>query len=223
MPSFKDLSTELQAKVRTLEAIAEKDKDEARAHEYYRELKKSKEICGALSNSGEICINKPHYKENGTTNGRCIWHGGKSTGAKTKEGKKKALDNLRGKSPVHGLYTKDFLSTLTDDEIAFMHWLEEGVKAHYEVSTPLEETALQMLIMEALRHFRMVNTRFEKESKHTSEFLTKFLRIIETQGWKRKEDNKTKGVSAEVMLKLINELDEPTKSSNEPPKIKRIK
>lgn len=80
-----------------------------------------------------------------------------------------------------------------------------------------------MLIMEALRHFRMVNTRFEKESKHTSEFLTKFLRIIETQGWKRKEDNKTKGVSAEVMLKLINELDKPRKSSNEPPKIKRIK
>lgn len=54
MPSFRDLSTELQAKVRTLEAIAEKDKDEARAHEYYRELKKSKEICGALSNSGKI-------------------------------------------------------------------------------------------------------------------------------------------------------------------------
>lgn len=170
MPSFKDLSTELQAKVRTLEAIAEKDKDEARAHEYYRELKKNKEICGALSNSGKICINKPHYKENGTTNGRCIWHGGKSTGAKTKEGKKKALDNLRGKSPVHGLYTKDFLSTLTDDEIAFMHWLEEGVKAHYEVSTPLEETALQMLIMEALRHFRMVNTRFEKESNTQASF-----------------------------------------------------
>jgi hypothetical protein len=224
MPKFRDLSTELQAKVKTLEMIAEKEgKDEAKVHEYYRDLKKSTVICGALTTSNKICTNKPYYKEDGTTNGRCIIHGGKSTGAKTKEGREKAIANLRGRSPVHGLYTKDFLSTLTDDEIAFMQWLEEGVRAYYEVSTPLEETALQMLITEAMKHFRIVNTRFEKESKYTSEPLTKFLRIIETQGWRRKEDDKTKGVSADVMLKLINELDEPRKSSNEPPKIKRIK
>ncbi len=38
-------------------------------------------------------------------NGRCKMHGGKSTGAKTKEG----LENIRNSNFRHGLYAKEIL------------------------------------------------------------------------------------------------------------------
>jgi hypothetical protein len=228
MPQFKDLPTELQAKVKTLEAIAEKDRQEAKAHEYYMEFRKNEVICGALTGSGKVCIRAPYIKEDGSTNGKCYAHGGKSTGARTEEGKKKAIKNLRARTPVHGLYSKNFLETLSEEELAFMQWMEDSVKARYEIETALEETSLQMLIMEAVRHFRMVNTKFEKETKHASEYLTKFLRIIETQGWRKKDENeeKRKGVSVDTILNMLNELDSKNKSEKQPQEraqIKRIK
>jgi hypothetical protein len=52
--------------------------------------------CGAKTRSGEPC------KKLGMKNGRCKFHGGKSTGPKTLEGKlRAALSNYK-----HGFYSK---------------------------------------------------------------------------------------------------------------------
>lgn len=225
MPSFKDLDVELQAKVKMLEAYVHKEgKDAAKHHELYRELKKSTVICGAITGSGKVCLLSPLVKEDGTTNGRCERHGGKSTGPRTEEGKKKAIEKLRGRTPVHGLYSKNFLEMLTEDEIKFMEWLEDDIRRNYEIRNALEETALQMLIMEAVRHFRMVNTRFERESKHVSEFLTKFLRIVEAMGWKRKNEDDKNGVNLNVVAKLVKDFDkyQPQQNPSEKPKLTAI-
>lgn len=52
--------------------------------------------CGGKGRrSGEPCKSRSIY-----TNGRCKWHGGASTGAKTKEGKVAALANLKRGSKI---------------------------------------------------------------------------------------------------------------------------
>lgn len=45
--------------------------------------------CGAHTRSGAPCRMTALF-----ANGRCIWHGGKSTGPRTPDGKAKALENL---------------------------------------------------------------------------------------------------------------------------------
>lgn len=65
-----------------------------------------KEICGAKNRKGEICQQKP------MKNGRCRFHGGKSTG------NPKAKGNQNAKK--HGAYSKFF----TDDEKAQLDELE---------------------------------------------------------------------------------------------------
>lgn len=46
--------------------------------------------CGARTSSGKPCRMTALF-----TNGRCIWHGGKSTGPKTPEGRARSLENLK--------------------------------------------------------------------------------------------------------------------------------
>ena len=50
---------------------------------------RSKIMCGAKTRKGTSCQCKA------TTNGRCKFHGGMSTGPKTKEGKMRTLVNLK--------------------------------------------------------------------------------------------------------------------------------
>ena len=73
------------------------DRAEARQQQAYDRLQQRKTAklkreakCGAFARStGKPCQAKP------LANGRCRNHGGKSTGPKTPEGKKKALMNLK--------------------------------------------------------------------------------------------------------------------------------
>ncbi|RDY72568.1 hypothetical protein DXT76_01105 [Halobacillus trueperi] len=217
MPYFEHLTKSMQAQVRSLEACFENDGvDTAKRTETYRKLGKSEVICGALTpRHKRVCLEKPWVKEDGSTNGRCRYHGGKSTGAKTAEGKKKAIANLRTRTPVHGLYSENFLETLTDEELAFMDFMERSAKETYVIEGALEEFALQALIMEAVRHFRIVNTKFEKESKNASEFITKYMRLLENQGWRRKDqESKGKGASG-ALANLMRELDKETSESSQ--------
>lgn len=46
--------------------------------------------CGAGASSGKPCRMTALFE-----NGRCIWHGGKSTGPKTPEGRARSLENLK--------------------------------------------------------------------------------------------------------------------------------
>ncbi len=52
--------------------------------------KKLRTICGAKNRKGLPCQCKKLYR-----NGRCKFHGGLSTGAKTPEGKARSLEALR--------------------------------------------------------------------------------------------------------------------------------
>lgn len=209
--AFKDLSSSMQSKVKAVEACYEEEgRQRAKETQAYKTLSRSEELCGALQGDGSVCCYVVHYKEDGTTNKRCFRHGGKSTGATTAEGKAKAISKLRGRSPVHGLYSKDFLEGLTDEELQFMEWAEKGVRESYHVDTVIEEISLNMLIMEAVRHFRIVNSKFASENKNASEFLTKFLRLVESQGWRKKDeiDNKRSGgLSAKQLVDLLSSLE----------------
>lgn len=69
-------------------------------------------ICGAKTSKGTPCMRSPVRGKK-----RCPKHGGKSTGPKTEEGRKRALANLRPfASMIHGLYAK---KPITEAEQAF--------------------------------------------------------------------------------------------------------
>ena len=65
------------------------EKEKAASRRIYRS-KRSRQRCGAFARStGQPC------RMMALANGRCKLHGGLSTGPKTSEGKKKALQNLK--------------------------------------------------------------------------------------------------------------------------------
>jgi len=222
---YNSLPTEIKAKVTNVHAIAEKDRDEAKIHPDYLDLKESQIVCGALAKSGKPCVRDPFKKEDGSTNGRCELHGGKSTGAKSEEGRKRSLANLKKKSPVHGLYTERLWNELTNEEKDFLAWFEDSIREYYHVETAVEETSLQMMAMEAVKHFRMINTQPFKETKTGMQMVQKFLRFIEVQGWRKKDisTEHKKGVDVNTMMNLLNDLDESNENKDDSGKIKRVK
>lgn len=240
--AFEDLSTENQGKVKILNSILEKKlqglnpknkehkakimevRDEIKTHEYYLDFKEDLSFCGALAKGNKICTKLPHIREDGSTNGKCRSHGGLSTGAKTEEGKKRALANLKKRSPVHGLYTDRLWNELTNEEKDFMAWFEDSVKEQFMIDNAIEETSLQMMAFEAVKHFRMINTQPFKETKTGIQMVQKFLRFIEVQGWRKRDldDDQKQGVKADVFLKLLDELPDDRGNDSEG-KIKRIK
>jgi hypothetical protein len=68
--------------------------------------------CGAKTRSGKPC-QSPAMK-----NGRCKMHGGKSTGAKTKQG----IENIKKANLKHGFYTK---GAIQDRKLLIDIWREE--------------------------------------------------------------------------------------------------
>lgn len=228
--AFVDLTTENQGKVKLLDSILEKKlqglnpnnkehraeimaiREEVKNHEFYLDFKKDMSFCGALTKANKICTAKPWMKEDDSTNGKCALHGGKSTGAKTPEGKAKSLAQLnkrREKSPVHKLvYSDRLMDELTDNEKEFMAWFEDSVREVYAIDNAIEETALHMMCFEAVKHFRMINTAPFKETKTGMQMVQKFLRFIEVQGWRKRDmdEGQRSGVKADVFLQLLNEL-----------------
>jgi len=74
-------------------------------------------LCGAKTRSNG---HKP-CRQPAMANGRCRLHGGKSTGPKTEEGKRKsALANLK-----HGLYTKDAVAEQKEYR-AMLRWYDNS-------------------------------------------------------------------------------------------------
>ena len=68
--------------------------------------------CGAKTRSGKSC------KAPAMKNGRCKMHGGKSTGAKTKEG----IENIKKANLKSGFYTKE---AMQDRKLLTDIWREE--------------------------------------------------------------------------------------------------
>ncbi|WP_353853963.1 HGGxSTG domain-containing protein [Bacillus sp. Bos-x628] len=181
------------------------------------DFKKDMSFCGALAKNNTICTAVPHMKEDGSTNGRCQKHGRKSTGAKTEEGKKRSLAQLKRRTPVHWLTTERLWNELTNEEKDYLEWFEESVKEQFVIENAIEETSLRMMAFEAVKHFRMINTQPFKETITGMQMVQKFLRFFEVQGWRRRDldEEQRKGVSVDTMMKLLNELDEEKKPSSQ--------
>ena len=77
-------------------------------------MKMEQKRCGAKTKSGEAC------KKAALKNGRCRFHGGKSTGPKDKT---KHSERLKGNKNAlrHGLYETIWLDTLTEEEQELYH------------------------------------------------------------------------------------------------------
>ena len=51
--------------------------------------------CGALTRRGRACRQEPMMENGRIRNGRCHWHGGKSTGPRTEEGRAAIAASIR--------------------------------------------------------------------------------------------------------------------------------
>jgi hypothetical protein len=167
-------------------------------------------ICGARKSNGKICTKEPHYKEDGTTNGRCLEHGGASTGAKTEEGKVKSLSKLDPYANlVHGLYAKD---TYTVEEVNLVQNLYEKYKDQLEleenpINYMLFDRALRNFILQIRKENQMMNIGEVEESQSYNDFDSKFLRFIQALGLDRKfllsKEHKDNGGSLDDIAMLF--------------------
>ncbi|MGY0013259.1 HGGxSTG domain-containing protein [Bacillus anthracis] len=146
------------------------------------ELKKVTIICGAVrKDTGKICSNEPVEGSN-----RCAMHGGYSTGAKTPEGKQRAIANLNPKAAlVHGLNSK---FTMTVEEQA----LYAGLMNHYIDELDLDP--MNIIILHRAIMNLILNERKEiaeageiiDESNSYNDYDSKFLKFAQALGMDRK-------------------------------------
>jgi hypothetical protein len=104
-------------------------------------------ICGAQTKDGSPCQRAPMENQN-----RCHWHGGKSTGPKSEEGKKKV--RMNGKT--HGLRS-DPINLLEDlrqnDEEAYA-WVQDKFESYLNVAPfPRESAHADQLLQICVREY----------------------------------------------------------------------
>ncbi|RXF11113.1 hypothetical protein EG878_14755 [Enterococcus faecalis] len=153
-----------------------------------KDAKKADKICGAwIADKNRICSESPHIKEDGTSNGRCLAHGGNTTGPKTEEGKKRAIANLHPMANmIYGLYKDKFIFTMEEEE-----FYTEMMNVY--ITTYNLDMANIMLLDRALRNFIM-NSRREvanadqevQETESYSDFDAKHLRYMQALAFDRK-------------------------------------
>jgi hypothetical protein len=215
MPKFRELSKELQLKTRMLEANAnELGKEHSETRELWLELKDNEIVCGALNKKDGVfstCLRSPiEGDEKGSSNGRCGLHGGRSLKGeeRTEAQRMSARKHLKPDANfIHGLYASDssFINSLTDQEIAFMEWLEGTTRSKYIVEEGIGDIILEGLLIDAVIHFRMVNKgTFEKGSKHTVKPLQDIMRTVKDMGWTAKTSvEKQKESTSQALADLM--------------------
>jgi len=171
-----------------------------RAEKLRKELGKVDLICGAIEKAtGKICSNEP---AEGSTNGRCARHGGLATGARTEEGRAKAMANLNPRARlIHGMYSR-FVMTLEEQDFY------EGMMNYYIEELDLDPINI-LALDRALRNF-ILNQRKEiaeageivDESSSFNDYDTKFMRWLQALGLDRKfniskdhKDNNSGGIA----------------------------
>ncbi|WP_459501102.1 HGGxSTG domain-containing protein [Bacillus sp. C1] len=178
---------------------------------FKRDLKVSATICGAVQKTGKICARKPVIHEDGSTNGRCVWHGSGSKGATTEEGREKAMANLNPKAAtIHGIYSKDFRNTLTKEEVELYNYFVDYFCEHYEVD-PFNLSLVDRYAMNYIKVGRLDSTKFLSDSQSYNDPEIKLIRYIETLGLNNKfkmskenKDNPSK-VDLNALFDLGNE------------------
>jgi hypothetical protein len=225
MPRFRELSDELQLKVRQMEQIANsKGKDSPECKKLWRELGKSEVACFALSQKDGVykaCLRAP--TENSLEihkSPRCATHGGlaPSHDSIPEESKLAKIKHLRpNANMIHGLYAEEsnFIQSLTEGEIQFMAWLESKVRENYEVEEGLGDVVLEGLLHDAVLHFRLLNTgRLERGSKHTAKPLMDLMKACKEMGWTKKEQT-SQNQTQSVLDKWLKKLDTMPTSNEE--------
>ncbi|MEK7021096.1 HGGxSTG domain-containing protein [Bacillus sp. FSL K6-6038] len=175
-----------------LKALAEKvavakEKDNQEALKKLRsQLKKEPTICGAIKGDGRLCLRKPHIKEDGSTNGKCPFHGGKSTGQKTEEGRKKAMANLNPRANlIHGAYSKEFKEMLSQGETDLYNGLMDYYIENYEVD-PFNLVLVDRFAINTVKSMRMDSKDFLRDSKAYNDTEVKLIRFAESLGLNQK-------------------------------------
>lgn len=190
---------------------AKQENDEDALKKLRGKLKKVPKICGAIQGGGKVCMRSPYIKEDGTTNGRCAVHSGKGTGAKTKEGREKALSKLNPKARlIHGVYSADFKDNLTAEEVKFyndtMDWFLEDNELD-----PVNIALLDRYILNFIKQARKDSIKFLDESPSYNDFETKMIRLAETLGLNRKfqlsRENSTNTSNVDISM-LFSEPEE---------------
>ncbi|PGT81573.1 HGGxSTG domain-containing protein [Bacillus sp. AFS040349] len=191
---------------------AEKAKEEE-AEEKLKELKKhlklEASICGAIQGKNQknkVCLRKPVSE-----NGRCSFHGGKSTGAKTEEGRRRQLEKLDPRaSYVHGAYSKKLKEELTQEEVNFYNWCMEYFLDNFEVD-PINLAMLDRFAMNFIKQGRKDSSDFLSDSPSYNDFEVKMIRFAESLGlnnkFKQSKENKD-NVSNIGIAGLFMETDE---------------
>ena len=178
-----------------------------RAEALKQQLKKNQIICGAIQQTtGRICSKPP---AEGSTNGRCEQHGGKSTGALTEEGQQRSLKNLDPRANlIHGMYSR-FVFTQEEHDfyVGFMNYYIEEMDL---------DPANMLLLDRAMRNF-ILNQRKEiaeagellDESQSYNDYDTKFLRYMQALGMDRKfnvsKDHKDNDKGGDITMLFMDE------------------
>jgi hypothetical protein len=226
MANFKELSKELQGKVRMMEHYAnDLGKEAEETQVLWKELKKDRTACFALNQKDgnfKACLRPTEEDSN-----RCRWHGGRSLKGDemTPAQKLNYMKNLRSDAHLtHGLYAEkgNFVASLTKEEIEYMAWLDDTVRSQYEVERGLGDLVLEGLLHDAVIHFRLLNSgKLERGSKSTVKPLMDILKTVKEQGWSKR--SQASGNSQSVLGDMILKLDRLTKDEDDKPQIKRIK
>ncbi|USL32933.1 HGGxSTG domain-containing protein [Priestia megaterium] len=185
---FPNLDKDVQDLVIKAEQAKEENQEEA-LEELKKKLKKVPAICGAVMGGSKVCMRKPI-----SDNGRCAVHGGKATGAKTEEGREKALSKLNPKANlIHGIYSADFKDKLTKEEVEFYNETMEWFLKDNELD-PVNIALLDRYILNFIKQARKDSVKFLDESPSYNDFETKMIRFAETLGLNKKfrdsKDNK---------------------------------
>ncbi|MEH7504940.1 HGGxSTG domain-containing protein [Neobacillus drentensis] len=182
---FPKLPEETQKLILEAEQARAEEKEE-KLKELKKALKKQAGICGAMQGNGKICTRSPYIKEDGTTNSRCKLHGGKATGAKTKEGREKALSKLNPKARlIHGAYSKDLKDSLTQEEVEFYNTTIDWFCDSYETD-PINLALLDRFLMNFIKQGRKDSADFISEKALYNDFEVKMIRFAETLGLNRR-------------------------------------
>ncbi|EJQ53521.1 hypothetical protein IEQ_01019 [Bacillus cereus BAG6X1-2] len=149
-------------------------------------LQKEESICGAICGSGRVCTQPPTNEKNF----RCRMHGGRSTGATTKEGKKVRDANLKKghERTIHGIYSRKFLEEWTEEEQAFYDNTWSYYKGNYDLE-PLDEVALDRFLVNSIKAMRVDSVGMNYATNlrvSLVDFEGKAIRQAETLGLNRK-------------------------------------
>ncbi|PEA21235.1 hypothetical protein CON40_10730 [Bacillus cereus] len=149
-------------------------------------LQKEESICGAICGSGRVCTQPPTNEKNF----RCRMHGGRSTGATTKEGKKVRDTNLKKghERTIHGIYSRKFLEEWTEEEQAFYDNTWSYYKENYDLE-PLDEVALDRFLINSIKAMRVDSVGMNYATNlrvSLVDFEGKAIRQAETLGLNRK-------------------------------------